>query len=81
MQAGFTLADLWHSSPIHPAVRLQVHMRLDRRSEGWSIARSRVEVSAGQTDRSGAKPVMTLAEAIETARIHSVAGLTGDCTA
>jgi magnesium chelatase family protein len=26
-------------------------------------------------------PTMTLAEAIETTRIHSVAGLTGDCTA
>jgi magnesium chelatase family protein len=26
-------------------------------------------------------PAMTLAEAIETMRIHSVAGLTGDCTA
>jgi magnesium chelatase family protein len=26
-------------------------------------------------------PAMTLAEAIETTRIHSVAGLTGDCTA
>jgi magnesium chelatase family protein len=25
-------------------------------------------------------PAMTLAEAIETTRIHSVAGLTGDCT-
>jgi hypothetical protein len=26
-------------------------------------------------------PAMTLAEAIETTRIHRVAGLTGDCTA
>jgi magnesium chelatase family protein len=26
-------------------------------------------------------PAMTLAEALETTRIHSVAGLTGDCTA
>ena len=25
-------------------------------------------------------PAMTLAEAIETTRIHRVAGLTGDCT-
>jgi magnesium chelatase family protein len=26
-------------------------------------------------------PAMTLAEALETTRIHRVAGLTGDCTA
>jgi magnesium chelatase family protein len=26
-------------------------------------------------------PAMTLAKAIESTRIHSVAGLTGDCTA
>jgi predicted ATPase with chaperone activity len=26
-------------------------------------------------------PTMTLAEALETTRIHSVAGLTGDCAA
>jgi hypothetical protein len=56
-------------------------MWLESRSGGWSIARSRAEVLAGQTDLSGAKTVLTLAEAIETTRIHRVAGLTGDRTA
>jgi hypothetical protein len=81
MRTRFTLADLRHSRPIHHAARLRVRMRRDRRSEGWSIARSRAEVLAGQTDLSGAKTAMTLAEAIETTRIHRVYGRTGDRTA
>jgi hypothetical protein len=49
----------------------------DGRSGGWSIARSRAEVSTGQTDLSGAKTAMTLAEAHEATRIHRVDGRTG----
>jgi Magnesium chelatase, subunit ChlI len=81
MQTGFTLADLWHSRPIHHAARLRVHIRLDRRSEGWSIGRSHAEVLAGQTDLPGAKPAMTLAGALEATRMHRVADLTADQTA
>jgi hypothetical protein len=55
-------------------------MWLDSRSGGCSIARLRAEVLAGQTGMTWAKAAMTLAEAIETTRIHSVAGLTGDRT-
>jgi hypothetical protein len=53
----------------------------DSRSGGCSIARSRAEALAGQTEMSEAKVAMTLAEAIETTRIHRVAGLTGARTA
>jgi Magnesium chelatase, subunit ChlI len=77
---GFTLADLGHSSPIRPVARLRVHMRLDRRPEGWVIGRSRAEVLIGQTDRSGAKPGMTRADALGTTRILRVAGRTAFVT-
>jgi hypothetical protein len=53
----------------------------DRRSGGCSIARSRAEALAGQTEMSEAKAAMTLAEAFKTTHIHRVAGRTGDCTA
>jgi hypothetical protein len=56
-------------------------MCLDSHSGYYSIARSRAEALAGQTEMSQAKVAMTLAEAFKTTPIHRVAGRTGDRTA
>lgn len=56
-------------------------MWLDSRSGGWSIARLRAEVLAGQAGMAWAKAAMTLADVIETRRLHGAAGLTGAHTA
>jgi hypothetical protein len=80
-QMGLTLADRWQTRSLWQLANLRVCMWRDSRSGGCSIARSRAEALAGQTEMSEAKVAMTLAEAIETTRIHRVAGLTGARTA
>ena len=50
--------------------------------KGGSLHRSRLYSRLGEAlHLTTILPAMTLAEAIETTRIHRVAGLTGDCTA
>lgn len=54
-QKGVTLVDLWQTRSLWQSASLRACMWLESRSGAWSIARSRAEVSTGQTDLLGAK--------------------------
>jgi hypothetical protein len=76
-----TLADRCRTRSLWQSALRRVCMWRDSRFGGCSIARSRAEALAGQTEMSEAKVAMTLAEAFKTMHIPRVAGRTGDCTA
>jgi hypothetical protein len=78
---GLTLADRCRTRSLWQSALRRVCMWRDSRFGGCSIARSRAEALAGQTEMSEAKVAMTLAEAFKTTHIPRVAGRTGDCTA
>jgi Magnesium chelatase, subunit ChlI len=78
---GLTLADRWQTRSLWQSALRRVCMWRDSRFGGCSIARSRAEALAGQTEMSEAKAAMTLAEAFKTTHIHSIADLTSDRTA